>query len=344
MIQYQKNHYYDNYSQVFNRINTKYINVKPNTFLTNLKPSHSFLKVWDGFCYIFVEQLITRFPLSRKIDMKTKLQLLILTCLITFSGFSQSTEKIKGSRNVTIQTTEIDAFNSLVIGDNFKINIKQGELPSVEVNTDDNLHEIIEFSVLEGSLKFKTNKRITSSKTMEITVIFKDSLNIIELKEDAELTSISTIKVKDLVLRTKESSKAYLTIEADTFKYIGASKTKVELNVTAKSTTLDLSDTNRIEALINSETVAIDMLQRANARLEGDINELTIKTDNSSVLKAEKLTTKTCNLITEGRADVHVEASKDIIIEASGSTETYIYGSPKIELKKFEDEAILRKK
>ena len=276
--------------------------------------------------------------------MKTKLQLLILTCLITFSGFSQSTEKIKGSRNVTIQTTEIDAFNSLVIGDNFKINIKQGELPSVEVNTDDNLHEIIEFSVLEGSLKFKTNKRITSSKTMEITVIFKDSLNIIELKEDAELTSISTIKVKDLVLRTKESSKAYLTIEADTFKYIGAGKTKAELNVTAKSTNLDLSDTTRIEALINSETVAIDMLQRANARLEGDINELTIKTDNSSVLKAEKLTTKTCNLITEGRADVHVEASKDIIIEASGSTETYIYGNPKIGLKKFEDEAILRKK
>jgi len=276
--------------------------------------------------------------------MKTKLHLLILTYLVTFLSFSQSTEKIKGSRNVTTQITEIDAFNRLVISDNFKINIKQGELPSVEINTDDNLHDVITFNVQEGSLSFKTNKRITSSKAMEITVVYKDFLNIIELKEDAQLTSTSTIKAKDLVLRTKESSKIYLTLEAENFNYIAAGKTKAELNITAKTVVLDLSDNSKVEALINSETITIDMLQRANAILEGDSNELTIKADNSSILKAEKLITKTCNLITEGRADVHIEASKDIVIEASGTTETYIYGSPKIEINKFDDDAILRKK
>jgi len=276
--------------------------------------------------------------------MKTKLHLLILTCLITFFSFSQSSEKVKGSRNVTTEITEIDQFNRLVIGNNFKINIKQGELPSIQIDTDDNLHEVIEFNVLEGSLNFKTNKRITSSKKMEITVIFKDSLNIIELKEDAELTGLSTLKVKDLIIRAKESTKTFLTIEAENFQYIGAGKTKAELNITAKSTILDLADNTSVEALINAENVAIDMLQRTNARLEGDANDLTINIDNSATLKAEKLTVKTCNLIAEGRADIHVEASKDFIIEASGNTETYIYGSPKIELKKFEDEAVLRKK
>ncbi|WP_290701121.1 DUF2807 domain-containing protein [Lacinutrix sp.] len=276
--------------------------------------------------------------------MKTKLHLLILTLIITFSGFSQSSEKIKGSRNVTTQITEIDAFNRLVIGDDFKINIKQGELTSVQVDTDDNLHDVIEFNVLEGSLSFKTNKRISSSKKMEITIVYIDSLNIIELKEDAELTALSTIKAKDLILRTKESTKVFLTVEAENFQYIGAGKTKAELNITSKSTILDLSDNTSIEALINSKTISIDMLQRANARLEGDTDELTVNIDNSSTLKAEKLTTKTCNLIAQGRADSHIEATKDFIIEASGTTETYIYNSPKIELKKFEDEAVLRKK
>lgn len=276
--------------------------------------------------------------------MKTKLHLLILTLIITFSGFSQSSEKIKGSRNVTTQITEIDAFNRLVIGDDFKINIKQGELTSVQVDTDDNLHDVIEFNVLEGSLSFKTNKRISSSKKMEITIVYRDSLNIIELKEDAELTALSTIKAKDLILRTKESTKVFLTVEAENFQYIGAGKTKAELNITSKSTILDLSDNTSIEALINSKTISIDMLQRANARLEGDTDELTVNIDNSSTLKAEKLTTKTCSLIAQGRADSHIEATKDFIIEASGTTETYIYNSPKIELKKFEDEAVLRKK
>ncbi|WP_299252287.1 DUF2807 domain-containing protein [uncultured Lacinutrix sp.] len=276
--------------------------------------------------------------------MKIKIQHLIIACLIAFSGFSQSTEKVKGSRNVTTQTTEIDPFNRLVIGDDFKVNLKQGETPSVQVDTDDNLHEVIAFNVQEGSLSFKTNKRITSSKKMEITVIYKDSLNIIELKEDAELRGASTIKVDNLIIRAKESTETYLTIEAESFEYIAAGKTKAELNVTSKSTILDLSDNTSIEALINSETITLEMLQRANAKIEGDASELIINTDNSSVLKAEKLTAETCNLITEGRADVHVEATKDLIIEASGTSETYIYGSPKIELKKFEDDAILRKK
>ena len=148
--------------------------------------------------------------------MKTKLHLIALICLISYSSFSQSTEKIKGSRNVTTQITEIEAFNKLVVGDHFKINLKQGDLPSVQIDTDDNLHDVITFNVQEGSLSFKTNKRITSSKKMEITVIYKDSLNSIELKENAELTGNSTIKANNLVIKAKASTKAYLTIEADT--------------------------------------------------------------------------------------------------------------------------------
>ncbi|WP_452223197.1 GIN domain-containing protein [Lacinutrix chionoecetis] len=276
--------------------------------------------------------------------MKTKLHLLFLTCLITLSGFAQSSEKVKGSRNVTTQVTEIEAFNRLVIGNDFKINLKQGVLPNVEISTDDNLHELIDFNVQEGSLSFRTNKVIRSSKKMEITVTFRDSLNIIELKEDAELTSLSTLKLKDLIVRTKESSEAYLTVEAETFGYIAAGKTKAELNITAQEITVDLSDNSDIKALLNADKIEIDMLQRADARIEGDTKELIIKMDNSTVLKAEKLTAKLCNLITEGRADAHIEASKDLILEASGATETYIYGNAKIELNKFEDDAILRKK
>jgi len=276
--------------------------------------------------------------------MKTKLHLLILTFIITLTGFSQSSEKIKGSRNVTSKTTEIEPFNRIVIGNNFKINLQQGELPSVQIDTDDNLHDVITFNVLEGSLNFETNKKITSSKKMEITIIFRDSLNIIELKEDAELTGSSTIKVQDLILRAKESTKAFLTIEAENFQYIGEGKTKAELNITAQSTVLNLNNNTAIEALVNSKTIAIDMLQRTNARLEGDTDKLIVNIDNSSTLKAEKLTTKTCNLNAKGRADAYIEVTKNFIIEASGTTETYIYGSPKIELKKFENDAVLRKK
>ncbi|WP_034059615.1 GIN domain-containing protein [Lacinutrix jangbogonensis] len=277
--------------------------------------------------------------------MKTKTYLLILSCLISVYGLAQSVEKIKGNKNVTTLITEINTFNRLVIGDDFKINLKQGKTPSVKIVTDDNLHEVVEFKVINGSLNFIKSKRITSRKKMEITVIFSDSLNIIELKEDAELTSSNTIKLNHLILRAKESSEAYLTVEAETFQYIGTGKTKAELNISTNiDVTIDLSDNSNLKAVIGALDIKINMLQRAYAKIEGHSKSLTVSTDNSTVLKANKLATNSCVLITEGRADVHVKVKENLIIEGSGTTETYIYGNPKMELVRFEDEAILRKK
>lgn len=277
--------------------------------------------------------------------MTTKLHTFIIVFLLTFLGFSQSSEKIKGNRNVTTQITEIENFSRLVVSDDFKLKIKYGEQAAIQIDTDDNLHEVIKFTVDDtGSLSFKTTKRITSKKTMDITVIYKDSLNIIELKEDAEITATVDLKLKDFTLKAKESSKAYMTLEADNFTYITAGKSKAELNVTANTIALEMNDNSNLKALFNAPTIKMDLLQRSNARIEGDVDDLTINADNSTTLKASNLEAKNCNVITEGRSNIHIQATKKLVLEASGDTETFIYSNPKIDLKTFEDEAILRKK
>ncbi|WAC03248.1 DUF2807 domain-containing protein [Lacinutrix neustonica] len=250
--------------------------------------------------------------------MKTKLHLLLLTTFITLTGFSQSSEKIKGNRNVTTQITEILNFNRLLIGDDFKLKIKYGDQAAVHIDTDDNLHEVINFAVDDtGTLSFKTNKRITSSKTMDITVIYKDSLKIIELKEDAEITATVDLKLKDFILKTKESAKAYMTLEADHFTYITAGKSESELNVTANTITLEMSDNSDLEALFNASTINMNLLQRSDAKIEGDVDDLIIKADNNITLKADKLEAKNCNLLTEGRSEIYLQATKNLTIEAS---------------------------
>lgn len=277
--------------------------------------------------------------------MKTKLHLLLLTTFITLTGFSQSSEKIKGNRNVTTQITEIQNFNRLLIGDDFKLKIKYGDQAAVHIDTDDNLHEVIDFVVDDtGTLSFKTNKRITSSKTMDITVIYKDSLKIIELKEDAEITATVDLKLKDFILKTKESSKAYMTLEADHFTYITAGKSVSELNITASTIVLEMNDNSDLKALFNASTIEMSFLQRSDAKIEGDVGDLIINADNDITLKADKLEAKNCSLSTEGKSKIYLQATKNLTIKASGDTETYVYGSPKIDLKKFDDEAVIRKK
>ncbi len=276
--------------------------------------------------------------------MKKKLFLSLLITLTLFTGFSQDKAKIKGSRNVTNEITELDPFERIVIGEDFKIRLIQGIAPSIEINADDNLHEVIDFTVQDGSLKFKTNKRITSSKKIEITVVFKDSINTIELKDNAEVSTINALQLKTLTLITSQSSKAFMTVKSDLFKLINSDKSNIELNLTADKATLELNDNSNIKALINASEIEVDLYQRAYAKIEGDTNNLQVRADNTTTFKGEKLTAKDCYLITEGRADVYIEVSENLKIEASGTTETFIYGSPEIEITTFEDTAVLRKK
>ncbi len=276
--------------------------------------------------------------------MSKKIILFLLVTLTAYNGYSQKKSKVKGSRNVTNEITEIESFERIVIGDDFEIKLTQGLTPSVEINADDNLHDVIEFSVQNGSLTFNKTKRIVSSKTLEIIVTAVESLNTIELKDDGEISDLSSIKSDNLTLITKGSSKAFLTLRTDLFKLVNGDKSDNKLNVTAKKVTLELSENSKTEALINATDIEIDMYQRSTAKIEGDTDNLELRLDNNSQFTGKKLTAKDCFLTIEARAEASVEATKTLTIEALGSTETYIYGNPKIDLKKFEDSAILRKK
>ncbi|MDX1270583.1 GIN domain-containing protein [Bizionia paragorgiae] len=276
--------------------------------------------------------------------MNHYISITLLTLFTVFTGFSQQTEKIKGSRNVTAIVTPITTFERLVIGEDFEIKLLQGLTNSVQIETDDNLHEVIQFSVQDGSLSFNTTKRIRSSKKLDITVTFKDSLQYIEVKKDAELSALNDLTVPSLTLVTKESSRTALTIKTDLFKLINSDKSKVELNVTADKVTLELNDNSRTEALLNAPEITLDLYQRASARIDGDTENLVIRADNSITFRGEKLTANSTTLTNEGRAKVYIDTKNTLSLEASGYSETHIYGSPKIEIIKFEDQARLLKK
>lgn len=86
------------------------------------------------------------------------------------------------------------------------------------------------------------------------------------------------------------------------------------------------------------------MYQSADAKIEGTLTNLNIRTDNSSNFVGKDLTSNNCELLCEGNSNVSVQVLENITIEASGSSEVYLYGNPKITLTKFVDTAKLYKK
>ncbi len=268
--------------------------------------------------------------------------LLFIGCVSFMSA--QDDEKIKGDRNVTIKQTYIDPFNKIIVGEDFSVEIIYNSKPSVEIETDENLHQYIEFGVNAGVLTFKTIKRITSSKRMNIKVNYGDGLESIETLENGEIRSLTSLELKNANLKTSGSSKAYLNIRSTKFDFVSTDKARSKLNINATTSTIVLGDNTKVEALLNTKTAKFNLTQKASATIEGVADDLVLRSDLSSSFNGKEFSTTTCNIIAEGNSSATTRVSSILLLEISGNSEVYLYGSPKITLNKFAGSSKLQKK
>lgn len=276
--------------------------------------------------------------------MKNSTLFLLIAFVCSIVGFAQDTEKVKGDRNVTIKQTYVDAFNTIVIGEDFEVELYYNSKPSVEIETDDNLHEYIKIEVIDSVLTFKTTTDIRSRKELKIKVNYGSGFSHIETRDNAEIRSLTSLELKDASLKTTGSSKAYLNIKATNFTFTSLDKAKVKLNLSATKTKIELSDNCKLDALVNSKETKVDLYQRANVDIEGTTDNLLLVIDNNSQFHGQNFTSKTCTAICEMASDAYIETTESIILEASGDSEVYLYANPKITINKFTDTAKLQKK
>lgn len=272
-----------------------------------------------------------------------KFKILLLTVLISALGFAQKKEKIKGNKFVKVLQHQIDDFNTLTLGENLEVFLLKGVTPQIEIEADENLHEVIKFSVTNNELTIKTTHTITSKKKLNIRVTVSDSFNTIVASEKATINTLIDLELNALTITAKNTSRVYATVKADTFKLSANERSKVELNLDAKNSTIEMSESTDIKALINSEKLAFDLYQKANAKIEGDVAELKLRADNATNFKGAKLAATNCNLIAEGSADCYIDVKERLSLEASGSSEVHIYNTPAITITKFADSASLYK-
>lgn len=269
---------------------------------------------------------------------------LILIFIFALSVGAQTKEKIKGSKVVTIEQTYVDEFSKIVIGDDLPVEIVFNSKTSVEVEADDNLHEVIKFEVTNGVLKFETTQQIIGSKKLLITVNYSNKLNEIEVNNDAEVRSLATLEIENLTLKTTGNSKAYLNVRTKSFNFTATEKSRSRLNVVTDNAELIINDNAKIEALYTANTLKADLYQRADIAIEGIVKNVELRVDNTSEFNGKNLTIDTCNLLIEGRSTAVVNVTSQISIEATDDSEVYLYGNSAISLNKFLGSAKLLKK
>ena len=272
----------------------------------------------------------------------------LLFALITSISFSQ--EKIKGNRNVTTIKTELDNFKKIIIGEDFEVKLVKNESAAIEIETDENLHNVIQFNVVDSTFHIKTNKKIRSKKRLNITLYFTSALNDIELNTDAELEGINTVEVKNLFLTINDYAKAELTIKSENFKLVNNNKSRIQLNSRTKldiespKVNLTLNESSNTETTIKTIDLEVFMKRRATLRALGNTNFLKVTAIESTDFLGEKLSSIEANIVARDNAEYDINSTKEITISASQNSSIKLFGNAKITLSKFTDKAKILKK
>jgi hypothetical protein len=276
--------------------------------------------------------------------MQSKISYLLVALLVTSLSFSQKKEKIKGSKIVTVAVKELNNFENIEVGDNFEVLLVKGTKPSIEIEADDNLHEIINYEVSGNTLKISALKDPTSFKKFTIRINYSNDLQLITVRNEATLKALADIELDKITIKNYNNSKSFLNVKSNYFALILDDKAEAELNVKAESTSLELSKNSELKALIASPEFKLDMYQKSTATIEGTATIAKMRLDNNSHLNAPKLVIGTLEVDTDNYAKCEINVSSAITIAAGGKSQIELWGEQKIIVKKFLNNTLLRKK
>lgn len=272
-------------------------------------------------------------------------KIILLAFIISSAiSFAQSKEKIKGTKTVTIAPREVKNFENLEVEDNIEIFLVKGETNALEIEADENLHEVIASDLNGGTLRLTTTKNVTSYKKLSVKVTYTDELKMVTAKHESTINALSDIELDNITFKTFDYTKLFLNVKSRLFTIFANDKSKLELNVKSETAAVELSKNATMKALISSEYLKFDMYQKTSAVIEGDIVDLKLRLDNNSNFTGKNLTSKVAEITTEAYATGSILVTTEAKISAAGKSELQLFGEQKIEIIKFSDSAILMKK
>lgn len=263
--------------------------------------------------------------------------------LTIFVSFAQKKEKIKGNRNVTTVIYELDPFTSLEVKEDLDIVLINGTTPQVEVNADENLHEVFNIDVVNGTLRISTSKQIRSRKKLEIFVTVSEDLQRIHVESDAELKSMTTLNINKTEINAMGNAELDLKIKSDSLAINNYGKAEGRYEIDTRELILTAFENSKIKANVNATKVT-SQIEFGNVKVEGQTDTLYLEVKEKGEFIAPLFKTKEISVSTTEQAKVALNVSEKIQIDAHDNSEIELLGSPKtITILKFEEEAILRK-
>ncbi len=272
--------------------------------------------------------------------------LFTLMALISVVSFSQKKEKIKGNKEVLIKKFTIPNFSALEVGEKFEVAIqKSTDTTRVVIETDDNLFDVIHFSVENDVLKFATSKEIVKKKRLKITVFVSEKLNTINLSQKGRVYNEDEMSFDNLIINALGKSEVDLNLQIKNNLNIEATdKAEVVVNGNAKTAKIHIAESAEVKGDFSTSDIDIVADDHGYTKIEGAAKHMKLTVNKKAEVKYRNFKVTDAAISAYDKAGLEINVSNNLLLQLSGTSSTELYGNPKINLKRFKDNATLYKK
>lgn len=212
--------------------------------------------------------------------------------LASACNFDINFGQTNGNGNVQVEERPVDGEFSKVRGSaGLDVYLTEGDELKIVVEADENLHELIETEVVNGTLKVgvASGQNIGRAKAKKVHVTY------------TKLTAVSASSGSDVIGNS--------VIRSETLTLGSSSGADLEVEVIAKEVFADVSS-------------------GADLKVSGRATNLVAEASSGSDLKAKDLEVKTCRAKASSGADVVVNVRDEINGRASSGGDIRYYGNP----------------
>lgn len=178
--------------------------------------------------------------------------------LLVAVGLSACGEVIEGSGNVTKETRELTAFNTINTSGAYEVVLIKGD-PAIEIETDDNLHEHIVTEVKDEVLHIHSNNKHLNAEEMRL-LIYIDQLKGIDISGAVDLSSKEVIAAKEFKVDISGAGNVVLTLDVGAFNLDISGGAELILDGKATVADLDITGAGEVDAAaLQTEETSIDI-------------------------------------------------------------------------------------
>lgn len=259
--------------------------------------------------------------------------------------FGQQLPKIKGSGIVTLKEVEItDAFDSIDIDGDFEIELRQGKTNQYEIETDDNLIDVIQFKVVDNTLKISATHRIVKKKRFNITVT-AETISEIHLNNEARIKADQLIKGERILVTAGKSSEFDLDLDyTEAIDIELFSDAKGTIRAASKNSKVTTDGRSNLKGYFLIEAIEMQLSDTSKLTLDGVIENATIKVEGSGKLDAKEGTFTTATLSLSETSDAYIQVKERIELYAQDTATLELYGDPEIVVTGLKNKARILKK